>query len=71
MELIIKALLALAVVLVISSIGGIIVWATWDSLSTAFPYANIPQEISLWTAIKLSWLFSILIKTSSNLKSSK
>lgn len=70
MEFLVKALGMLVIVFFISTLGGFIVWATWDSLTQAFPTLPVPQELSLWTSIKLSWLFGALIKASSSTSSS-
>lgn len=71
MELLIKGILALGIILIISTIGGFILWACWDAFYTSFPALSLPPEISLWTAIKLSWLAGVLFKSSSSAKVEK
>lgn len=71
MEFVIKALGMLIVLFFVSTIGGFIVWATWDALGDAFPTLPVAKELSLWTSIKLSWLFGALIKASSSTSSNK
>lgn len=70
MDFVIKAFGVIVIVFVISTVSGFIVWGCWDSLATAFPNLGVPKELSLWTSIKLSWLFGAMIK-SSNTSSSK
>lgn len=70
MEFLTKVLGAIVLLCFVSTISGFIVWGTWDSLIEAFPTLPVPKELSLWTSIKLSWLFGALIKASSSGSSS-
>jgi hypothetical protein len=70
MEFLVKAIGVVGLVFIISTLGGFIVWGCWDSLTQAFPTLPVPQELSLWTSIKLSWLFGALIRASNSTSSS-
>ena len=63
MEVIVKALGAFVLLIFVSSVGGLILWGTWDVLLTLFPLLEgygVTKEIELWNAIKLSWLCGVI-----------
>lgn len=55
---------------IVSIVGGTIVWATWPHIHAMFPQAAakgiIAQDLSWWDSVCVTWLFSVLIKSSSS-----
>jgi hypothetical protein len=49
-----------------STIGGTVVYLTWDSLVVAIPAlkAYVASDLSWWTSVKLSFLLGALVKAS-------
>lgn len=56
-----------------ATIGGVVIWGTWDVVLSTFPVleGKVVKDIELWDAIKLCWIAGALIKSSSTVSSSK
>ena len=66
--------ITLTAIIIGAFFGGTIVWACWDVIPTTFPSAVesgiIAEELEWWSAVKLSFLASTLLKaTTINTKS--
>lgn len=70
LTIILSVMAMMALVVFVAVIGGVFVWYLWPLvIPTVFPGAAasglIAKELSLTTAILLSWLTSILFKSTS------
>lgn len=67
METVIKVLVvalgALALVLLVATLSGVVVWCLWPTVLELWPAA---PALTLWQAIKISWLCGVLFKGSSS-----
>lgn len=64
------ALAAIAIVFAISVLSGTILWAIYPHIHALFPTAAIngiiAKDLSWWDSVCITWLFSILLKSSSS-----
>lgn len=64
------------IIAAVSVLAGTILWLVWeDSVAAMFPKAVengvLAATITWWQAVKISWVFNILIKTTTTTTSSK
>jgi hypothetical protein len=63
----------LVLVALLSVVGGTIVYWIWPTAMEAFPglveNGTLPPELRWWAAVCLTWLFGILIKSTSTTSS--
>lgn len=64
------------IVFAVSVLGGTILWFIWeDSVTAMFPKSIesgiLAATLTWWQCVKISWVFSILIKTTTTNSSTK
>lgn len=68
-------ILAMAAIFFVSCLSGTILYCIYPHIHTMFPTAAskgvIAKELDWWDAICITWIFSILIRSSSSYNSSK
>lgn len=69
-------LVGLLIVFAVSVFGGTILWLIWDdSITAMFPKAVetgvLAATLTWWQSVKITWVFSLLIKTATTSTNTK
>lgn len=61
-ELISTGATVIILILIVATISGTIIWATWDVIKIFYPLEYLPEDPTWWQCVKVAWLTSTVMR---------